>query len=327
MKPNSPKNQGLIKQFPFVREILQQHLAPLGADDAVDTLTIKVQRADGDLMYRVAKNIGISDNGCIIETKGARDDQLRRQGEYLFAIGDDGLILNRLNWPSTNWHSPKDTQQKIYGQNVLFVTRRTDETSEPIHDKVRFLVWITVQVWHEQAENPEYPFGAFRGASCFITIYRAPHDGFHELWAASSVYENLTLDNQTLIQGALSKDYNLNAVDARLGELCRIFQDEVYLKGMKEVLDAGKDRSATGVFGSVQVLAGEICGYDCIMLRDENSYIAFQLRPGDTYMHVRDVHGTLPQVRRLTMTVISAWSHPDHAARDTFKLNSDVRPT
>lgn len=79
-----------------------------------------------------------------------------------------------------------------------------------------------------------------------------------------------------MLRGALDKDHDIVSIGGMLYEMCVTFQEEMYFNGMKDVLDNGEFRGASGQFGAVKVLCAEMCGYDRVMLEDNSSYVTFQ---------------------------------------------------
>jgi len=189
-------------------------------------------------------------------------------------------------------------------------------------------LWVTVEAWHTDTRNDDMPgsrFGEFRDRSVHITVYGKPDEGFEKLQEQSSVYTNLSLDSQLMMHGVIRKDYDIVSIGGMLYEMCITFQDEVYFNGMKEILDSGKHRGASGQFGTVEVLAAEMCGYDRVMLgdKDNSSFITFQLRPNSKYMYVLGQRGTLPEIRNLVRTVVRMWKEQPEL-RTAFKPDKDV---
>ncbi len=344
MNPNASKNRELIKQYPFVSDILSARMEPNGewrsgiektpgwvnvAMTMVDDLTIRVEKADGDLMFRRADNVGLGESSCIFQFKGNRKDQIMRRGEYAFAIDGKGKIVNRASWPRND--EERRTTGEVYGWSALWAGRSTFPNGEarytdPIWAKVKYLVWVTVEAWHTDTKNDDAPggrFGEFRDRSIHITIYGEPNQGFEKLQKESSVYTNLSLDSRLMTRGVLDKDYDIVNMGGMLYEMCITFQDEVYFNGMKEVLDGGKHRGASGQFGTVKVLCAEMCGYDRVMLEDAASYVTFQLRPDSKHMYVLGQQGTLPQIRNLVRTVVRTWNQRPEL-RAAFKPNKNV---
>lgn len=341
MNPNSSKNRDLIAQYPFVAQILKRRMEPdapyergeyenmMHGATRIDDLTIRVEKADGDLMYRRAYNVGLGDSSCIFQFTDKRKDQVMRCGEYLFAIGSNNEILNRVDWPRND--EERRTVGEVYGWSVLWAGRTTFASgssgyTNPIWDKVQYLVWVTVETWHTDTKNDDVPgvrFGEFRDRSVHITIYGVPDEGFEKLQEKSSVYSNLRLDSNTMMRGAIDKNHDIITMGGMLYEMCITFQDEVYFNGMKEVLDNGKFRGASGQFGPVKVLCAEMYGYDRVMLEDAKSYVTFQLRPGLKHMYVLGQQGTLPQIRNLVRTVVRMWREKPEL-RAAFKSDKEV---
>jgi len=331
MRPNASKNQELIKQYPFVSDILSTQMEPYDGNDgtSANNLTIRIEKVDGDLMFRRASNVGLGDSSFIFQFKGNRKDQVMRRGEYLFAIDNEGKIVNRVNWPRNNEERKKTGE--IYGWSAFWAGRSTFPNgnpyyTDPIWTKVKYLVWVTVEAWHTDTKNDDVPggrFGEFKDRSIHITIYGEPNQGFKKLQEESSVYLNLTLDSRLMTYGVIEKDHDIVSIGGMLYEMCITFQDEVYFNGMKDVLDNSQSRGASGQFGAVRVLCAEMCGYDRVMLEDNSSHVTFQLRPGSKHMYVLGQQGTLPQIRNLVRTVVRMWREKPEL-RAAFKTDENV---
>lgn len=331
MNPNSSKNRKLINQYFFLPAVINSDMEPFGSPLAnlVNNLTIRVEKADGDLMYRRAHNLGLGDSSWGLEFTEKRKDQVMRCGEYLFAINDRGKIVNRVDWPR-NAEERRKTGD-VYGWSALWSGRTmlpngSPGYTNPIWDKVQYLVWVTVEAWYADTKNDDVTggrFGEFRDRSVRITIYGAPDEGFKELQEKSDVYSNLRLDSDTMMRGAIKNDHDIASMGGMLYEMCITFQDEVYFNGMKEILDNGEFRGASGQFGPVKVLCAEMYGHDRVMLEDAKSYVTFQLLPGSKHMYVLGQQGTLPQIRNLVRTVVRMWrENPE--LRAAFKSDKKV---
>ncbi|MFA5886209.1 MAG: hypothetical protein WC863_00330 [Patescibacteria group bacterium] len=311
MKANSFKNQGLLKQYPFVSNVLSSQMEPFDGDGGVnvDDLTIRIEKADGDLMYRRADNVGLGDGSCIFQMKGNRKDQIMRRGEYLFAIDDQGKIINRVDWPR-NDHEKNAIGSNIYGNAILWKTRDRTNYSDPVWDEVEYLVWATVEAWHKDTKNDNISerFGELCDRSVHITIYLKPDCGFEKLSRQSCIEDNLCLDSKIFMQAVFDNNRDIMIISGRLDELCQLFQDNVYFNGMKHIMDQNNSRGMSGQFGVVKVLCAEICGYDRVMLEDAMSWISFQLRPESARMYVLGMNGTLPQLRKLVKNVVEIWN-------------------
>lgn len=331
MKTDARKNHKLVQQYPFISDILFTDMEPYDGTGgtSVDDLTIRVEKADGDLMFRRADNVGLGDSSGIFQFKGNRKDQIMRRGEYLFAINGAGEIVNRVIWPRND--GERIAIGEIYGWSALYAGRNKFPNGElwytgSIVRQVKYLVWVTVEAWYTDTNNDDVPggrFGEFIDRSIHITIYREPDQGFESLQEESSVYTNLSLDTHVMTHGVIDRNHEIVRIGGMLYEMCITFQDEVYFNGMKEVLDGGKYRGASGQFGAVKVLCAEMCGYDRVMLEDSASYVTFQLRPCSKHMYVLGQRGTLPQIRNLVRTVVRMWNQKPEL-RKTFKPDRNV---
>lgn len=313
MNPNAPKNREFMNQFTFLPAILNDDMEPYGFPlrNTVNDLTIKVEKADGDLMYRRASNSGLDENSYCFNTKGKYKDHVMRCAEHIFAVGVNGEILNRVNFPR-NAEERRRIGEEVYAWSVLWSSRGTFGNgsvtySDPIWDKVKFLVWVSVDAWHVDTKNNDDRFGDFIERIVSVTIYTEPEQGFEKLHRESGVYTNLRLDSDVMMRGASKKDYDILTINGMLYEMCKTFEEDVYFAGMKDVLDKGPYRGASGQFGSAKVLCAEMCGYDRVMLEDSACYITFQLRPESKNMYVLGQQGTLPQIRNLVKTVVRMW--------------------
>lgn len=334
MKVSARKNRQLIKQYPFVQDILAVPMEPLGFERGLhlgksfNDLTIRVQKADGDLMFRRADNIGLGDTGHFFNFEGPRKDQVGKRGEYIFAVDAHGKILNQVRWPRNREEQREQNWHPVYAWAVLWTGRTTFANgdpgyTDPIRNKVEYLVWVTVKAWHKGTKDLDQPFGEFVDRSAAVTIYGKPDVGFEKLQEQANVYDNLFLDSNTLMDGTFRKDHDIIVISGQLAELCRLFQDEVYFNGMKDVLDNGNVRGASGTLGPVKVLVGEMCGYDRIQIENDSSWVSLQLRPGGSNMYVLGVGGTLPQIRWLIKTAVKAWSE-EPELRAAFKPDQKV---
>jgi hypothetical protein len=237
MRPNASKNQELIGQYPFVADILSARLEPYDGDGGVkvDDLTIKIEKADGDLMFRRADNIGLGDNGFAFQMKGNRKDQVMRRGEYAFAVDKKGRIINRLNFPR-NDEERRRSLDEVYAWWVLWQSKELNASSTGyLHSgclwkETKYIVWVTIEAWHTDTKNddqPESRFGEFRDRAVHVTIYGEPSEGFEKLHENANVYENLWLDTRVMTRGVIDKDHDIVSIGGMLYEMCITFQDEV----------------------------------------------------------------------------------------------------
>ena len=295
--------------------------------NVVNDLTIKVEKADGDLMYRRASNSGLDENSYCFNTKDKHKDHVMRCAEHIFAVGVNGEILNRVNFPR-NAEERRRIGEEVYAWSVLWSGRGTFGNGsvayrDPIWDKVKYLVWVSVDAWHVDTKDNDNRFGDFIERIVTVTIYTEPEHGFEKLQEEASVYKNLWLDSDVMMRGALKNNRDILTINGMLYEMCKNFEEDVYFAGMKDILDKGPYRGASGQFGSAKVLCAELCGYDRVMLQDSACHITFQLQPESKNMYVLSQQGTLPQIRNLVRTVVRMWRE-NPKVREDFKSDQKV---
>ncbi len=314
MNVQSPKNKGLIKQYPFITELMNARLEPFDGNDGLTltNLTIKVEKADKTLMFRQADNSGLGENSLHFFYDGPHKGQVMRQGEYLFAINSEGKSINSVPWPRNEREANKKDHE-IFSKRIFWKTENEKGwLSDPLWNETKWLVWIKVCSYHKDMGNddqgPNCRFGAFLERSMQITIYSEPEEGFEKLDHSSHLVENLYLNQRIFTRAIIRKDSEFITIGGRLDELCQFFQDEVYFNGMKELFDQNKFRGMSGEFSSIKVMCFEMCGYQRVTLDTPNSDITFQLRPESNSMYVLSMNGTLPQIRYLVKTVVRVWN-------------------
>jgi len=329
MKPTAEKNRKLIVQYPFLTQILALPYLPLASKDhlkQVDDLTIKVEKADAQLMYRQGKNTGLEDrrsgsNSWSMPVEGPRNGQAGKRGHYLLAIDQDGHIINSINWDDKNSNEP------IYAWHVLWgIKVGPEHFSDALYDQVKYLVWMTVEAWYEFIKGFENtPFGDFIDRTMTVTIYTAPEKGFSKLRDEANVYDHLWLDNDVVMRGSMRNDHDILCITGMLAELCHQFKADVYDKGMREIADSHPEYriAASGQFGPVEVLVAEMCGYERIQLDTDTCRISFQIKPDSNNAYVFGMQGRLPQLREMVRTVIEYWNYRE-GGRSQFSYNQEV---
>ena len=104
MLPTAEKNRKLIRQYPFVATVLET--VPM---NTTHELSIKVEVADGDLMFRRPDNVGIDrlnafDDSFLFELTGPRKGWIGRKTENMFIVRKSGDVTR------FNWNNPSDAR-------------------------------------------------------------------------------------------------------------------------------------------------------------------------------------------------------------------------
>lgn len=330
MRPDSDKIKKLTKQHPVIAEILTIDFEARGNVDGsltrVDDIDVRVERADGNLMFRQARNSGLGDSSFLFTTDGKQKDHLGRRFECMLAVNTKGTIIDVLRWPRND--EEQRGKPELYASAIGWYVRDLNRglMSDPYWDMIESLVWVRVTTWHEDTrkdDGPESRFGELRSRELDVTIYTEPDGGFEKLEKDACFEKNLRLTTRTMTNGVIRGNTEIIRLGGMLDEMCRQFAEDVFFNGMKEVLDGGKVRGASGQFGSTKVLAGELCGYDRVMLEDPVCFVTFQRRPDSDWMYVLGMDGTLPQLRAMIRSMIRAWQN-DPTARESFKPDRKI---
>lgn len=319
MKPDGRKNRALRQQYPFVDKLLSEKyvLEPYGAPEQnrVDDLSITVQRADGDLLFRRADNIGLGDHAFLAEVTRRRRNQLGRRGEAIFAIGDHGQILNQLRWPRNPDDHPKVVADPKHGQFAREVfngghRRYVAETGsmpwvDSYLEETHCLVWVTVETWHLKTGKHDQPgdqFGELQERTMAITIYLAPREGFLALATRARLEDHLQLNTRVLCTAALNKNMEEWRLGGNLDELVFWFAELAYLRGIRQFLNTHL-WGTTLHCGPVRLLAKQgnnnhrmilLCGGDWLHLKRD-------LTNPDHDLRVLDFKGTIPRLRAMVL--------------------------
>lgn len=322
MKPDSKNNKKFLKQFPFLNWLLRQELAPLAGKGGVqvDDLTIKVEKADGDLLFRETQDRGCLGDKTISECNGgARKGQVIKRGEHLFAFSEDGEPLNTL----AHNENVSSENLPIYAEQIFWRNIQGDMRSQPIFKDVKYLVWVTVVAYYKDSGDANDPYGEFVDRTLEATIYKEPKEGFLKLERDSRLEDHLLLSNGVFMDDALRKNRQLDGVKAHLQELADIFYEFVYCRGMEEILEEVNFKGSSGEFGGVSVKAGWGLGRVGIGLSNSEIELEFQIVDETKVMYMGYVYGRLPAIRQLVMNVVLTWS--DEEARESFGPDKSVK--
>lgn len=322
MKPDSKKNKKLRKQYPLLEWILRWGLAPQAGSGGiqVDDLVIQVKRADGDFLFREARNIGCLGSETVADSnKKSRKGQVVKQGEHCFAFSEDGEILNDLQHDEGS----TSTGLPIYVEQIFWKRIVGDTRSEPIFKDVKFLVWVTVVAHYKDSGDKENPYGEFVDRMLKVTIYKEPKEGFFELYRSSRIDDHLLLSNRAFMDDAVRPNRQLDEIKARLQELADIFYESVYLQGMEAILEEVDFKGCSVELNGVKIRAGWGLGRAGVGLSNSEVDIEFNIIDDTKVMYMNSVYGRLPAIRKLVMTVVQAWS--DEEARKAFGPDKSVK--
>lgn len=307
------------KQFPFLETVLDLPMDPQGGNEGtqIDELTIKVERADGDLLFRTAQNYGtLGERGVLISVEGPHKGTVSKQGEHLFAFSKDGELINTLAQKRTDFGSP------IYAEQIFWTLIQDNWRTGPLFGDIAKLVWVTVNAYYEDTGNSDDRFGKFLERTVSVTIYQPPEEGFLKLEQDSRIEDHLLVTNNVLMQAALHPDKQIAAISARFCELAELFYHSVYTKGMEDALEKAEWKGCSGTFGDVSVKAVWGLHMVGVELSSPNADVEFRISDGSKVMFAGSVYGKLSEIRQLVIDVIIGWQNEE--AREAFGPDTSV---
>ncbi len=260
----------------------------------VDDLKIKVEKADGELMFRLAHNVGMGDNVQFVGM-GARQGQAGRQAEYIYAIGQNDEILSMLDWVGQD--------RLVFGKDVFWSVQTARGWKNPVSHLTSYLVWVTVNTWHDYEDEDKKVIDR----TMEITVYGPPKCGFEKLDSESRFDDHFWLSTRTLTAGLLHQNHDAIAIQGRLAELAQLFYDSVYTQGMEDTLEKAEWKGCSGQFDDIQVQAVYSMRRVGVCLTDANATIELHTLDGSKDMYMGSYNGTLPQIRHLVMAAVKAW--------------------
>ena len=282
---------------------------------ALEQVSIRVQRADPNLMFRVAKNVDPPNflrEPSDPELTGSRT-------EYFYPINTDGVPGERREW-SLN-------QVFTWGQFVrdIFRSHITDWCSGPKFydllgedpfEVVGSIVWVSSTIWHRRLKDHNLmPIGEAEPvrAEIDITVYKAPKQGWRSLYLKADPLVNVTLSGHNLWPNQPRPDsFRLVALDL-LDRLAIKFDAEVMREGLWKMIVGTK--CVSGMIGDVRVTASYMIGQYSISLESGDSQVSFV---GIEHLHqvgFEGIQGTLPSVFRMVDKVCARWPEMSEGER------------
>lgn len=323
MQPQSPeKIAQLATQFPYIGKLLDERSVNK-ANKAEINVTVK--RADHDFLFMLGVQYDGA-NGSMIHTgksplKGTKRD-------FLYFIGHDGDLVWK--W---EYDVRRDDEAHLVVEIIGNVSRSQDFMA-----KVAYCIWVEAYNWFTpptkgQVQDGIY-FGRYRSTDLRIVVYQEPELGWEQLMASANLHQNVTLSTSMLLRGS-QQEYNKRvdryrgfiSVSNNLQVLATAFQEEVYFKGLKEIIDQTEMRGMSGQFVDVKVLIYVLAGRIMFTLSDgTNDFsIVGAEDETDSTMGYSGINATYPAARNMVRTVIEYWAKtPPDSRNRLFVDDEDV---
>lgn len=305
----SKKNQALLKQYPFLQEILTQTTASF--DDVETTLNIVVERGDANLLYRAANNHW-GENSSITSPHN-REFQGKRL-ECYYPVDTDGQLGSRRHW---------DERRQVHGtrfvkdvfEHSIRDWQDTDLGENP-YEVVDCIAWVTLvhlyseEGYHSGTQRPDK-------REVWITLYREPKQGWKRLVAYSDVFANVRLSGSYFLDGLSINDRLYELLSNRAVNMAMQFEIEVVDQGLSAFIYASDRKGMSGVFGTVEVRSYVTAGR--VMITLERNDVSFTLIGVADFSHMRlacaSIDGTFDEAGRMIADAAKFWQALNESER------------
>lgn len=304
MQPQSEKRRTeLEKQFPCLEKLLKER-EEKGAGKA--NINITVKRADPDFLYTLGENLDGA-NGSIFNENRPGEKGIKR--DHLYTVGKDDEIISK--W----YYTQPDSRDMLTVMQII-------DNGDEFLSKVAYFVWLTAYHWYkkptEGQANEGMNLGEYLYTELYYTVHLPPDEGWRWLIETTKLTKNVTLYNRLLVRG-YAKELNgghkvgYEVAVSLLNGLARKFQDNVYLNGLKEIIDASKVKEMSGQFGEVGMLSYVLAGRIQFTLSDGTHEFTIIGEEGaeDPRMGYNSIYATYPTASNLVQTVIEKWEKAD----------------
>ena len=301
----------LLREYPILQEIYSNaaELAKLHGCE-FDTI-IKVKRGNPNLMFRQANDaLG---NGMFIGKPGDAS-VLGTCVEYYRPVNRSGELGNVRDWRSLKDHYVRDLfQRPCYDWNLLAVT----EGKDPF-ETIDKIVWVTEEKWYPE-KNSDMINDRTRPIhmNLWITIYKEPKKGWHELYRTADPQINVDLHSWQLMAGPNFQDSFRDVIYDRLNRLAQEFQQKVWNDGFGTIVDSSSARGMSGMYGDVRVLTYIIAGRLRLQFERRGAMLNFAGldEVGDPRLSFGSIDSKLPQAEKMVRDVIKFWENADEETR------------
>ena len=298
----------MMEEMPYLRKIRfwATHVGEEIA--ALEQVSIRVERADPNLMFRVAKNVDPP-----VFLREVTDPELTgSRKEYFYPVNTDGVPGERHEWSLTTGFT--------WGQFVrdIFRSHITDWCSDPSFDDllgedpfevVGSIVWVSSTIWHRTRKDHNLmPIGEVEPirVNIDITVYRAPKQGWRSLYLKADPLVNVTLTGHSLWPNHRRTDSFRSVALDLLDRLAIKFDAEVMREGLWKII--GGKTSISGVIGDVRVTATYMITQYSISLESGDSQVSFVGFRQLHHVGFENIQGTLSSVGQMVDKVCAKWS-------------------
>lgn len=316
MPQSKKKVEQLMDQYPFLREVRYWATKVDERLQSLENVTVTVHRADPNLMFRQADNVPGMGRHYLMD----REDHALKgvQTEYFYPVNRDGKLGELRTWDDWKSQYVRD----------LFNRGIRDWTDDPhsFHGErpeevIEHVVWVASTVWYRQDDDHDFILngeGEPVRVDIELTVYREPKEGWRQLYIDADPQVNVVLAGSRLWPSPELSDSFRAVIYDRLGRLAMRFEEEVFKKGLWNIINRSRKKGMSGQFGDVKVLSYVIGGRVMIQLEQGRESVTFvgveEVRANFGFS---SISGTLPCAVEMVEKVIEFWREASPEERDT----------
>lgn len=277
----------LLKEYSFLNDLLERFKKDyLGDTDKIRVCHIGVAKATPDIICHIARRVG--GNSYIVANEKRLKDLYGNCWEEIWAYG-----------------SGKDGDELLQGVfNPYFKLEILDFLRDFPELDFKYLIKFRYETWYRTEDKQDV-----LECQVYLTLYKIPEEGLAQLITSSDPAKNVYMTDRDVIESLFCDartDYE--KASEVLREFGVRFNDEVWEKGLREILDEAS--SATkGTYHGVTMLTIFTCGRCLINLDRGDRYVAFAAEDSKgTKMHFMGHAGSVDEIREITDSFIESWN-------------------
>lgn len=326
MPTSTRQRNRLYDQYPFLREI--SNLAGGVGEQFLgkENLTITVQRADPDFMFRQPRDVTGMGQHYLMDPKNEQLHGVRQ--EYCYPVNVGGQVGKRYPRSDRPTYVRDLFSRDIFdwADGAFADGAFSGENPATVIDKI---VWVTRTTWFRQDADHEYMIGGdgtFDHLDIELTVYQEPEIGWERLFVTADPQVNVRLSGGSLLRSLGSEfDGFQTVIHDRLYRLARQFELDVYRDELNEIVARSTKKGMSGQFGEVKVSTYVIMGRILIQLERGGSLVTFQGldEKHNPSLSFTNIDGTLPSAIAMTECAIAFWKDATSEVRRATHVDNE----
>jgi len=285
----------LIETYPALNIIIKW-TQDIQIDNVTPSLSIQVKKADENLMMFRGEYI----DGIRMSLIGENGTVGTKRQEAFFVNSKDNII-DMISWS-------KDVSSRI--KDEIGSGKIISE------DDLKYLILTTTYNYYQEIEDwyekgLENQMGKRISKKIKIQIYLPPKIGFTKLLKKTDSMENIRLHMNDIIKSQILSDPIYDNVLIEINKLIKKFENDVYLNGLKDIIDKSTMKGMSGNFGSVKLNSFVMAGRIMFTFEKEKDDITFLCAENEipSRMGFHSINATWPTAKSIIKEVIENWEN------------------